>query len=143
MVGVCEPPTTRVFLIITALLICSGVAIAQEPVSASSGSEVRLTVDADTVIRTMSGGFGASWHAIEQPIAVERDRSHGGSAWGGNQVTGEQKDRPELKINPVGRVPIVAGRALFSDELPPMSVTLFSTWNLKHSSRGITPDADR
>ena len=132
----------RVFLIITALLICSGVAIAQEPVSASSGSEVCLTVDADTVIRTMSGGFGASWHAIEQPIAVEGDRSHGDSACG-NQVTGEQKDRPELKINPVGRVPIAAGRALFSDEFPPMSVTLYSTWNLKHSSRGITADADR
>jgi hypothetical protein len=46
--------------------------------------DVRLAVDAAAVIHTMRGGFGASWHAIEQPIAVEGDRSHGGSAWGGN-----------------------------------------------------------
>jgi len=45
---------------------------------------VKLTVDVEAVVHTMRGGFGASWHAIEQPIPVEGDRSHGGSAWGAN-----------------------------------------------------------
>jgi hypothetical protein len=40
------------------------------------------------------------------------------------QVTGEQKDRPELKINPLRTATITAGKAAFSDRLPPMSVTL-------------------
>jgi hypothetical protein len=74
----------RVFLPTTGLLICSVVAFAQQSASSPSGSEVRLTVNAESVIHTMRGGFGASWHAIEQPIPVEGDRSHGGSAWGAN-----------------------------------------------------------
>jgi hypothetical protein len=74
----------RVFLPITGLLICSLVALAQQSASSLSGSEVRLTVNAESVIHKMRGGFGASWHAIEQPIPVEGDRSHGGSAWGAN-----------------------------------------------------------
>jgi hypothetical protein len=56
------------------------------------------------------------------------------------QVTGEQKDRPELKINPLRAAAITAGKVVFSDKLPPMSVTVFSTWNLKHSAPGITED---
>ena len=28
----------------------------------------------------------------------------------------------------------------FSDELPPMSVTIYSTWKLKHSDAGIVED---
>jgi hypothetical protein len=74
----------RVFLPTTGLLICSVVAFAQQSASSPSGSEVRLTVNAEAAIHTMRGGFGASWHAIEQPIPVEGDRSHGGSAWGAN-----------------------------------------------------------
>jgi hypothetical protein len=61
----------------------NGLVVEQQPTSSPSATEVRLKVDAETVIHTMRGGLGASWHAIEQPIPVEGDRSHGGSAWGG------------------------------------------------------------
>lgn len=39
---------------------------------------VQITVDTDSVVNTMRGGIGASWHAIEKPIPI----GHGGSAWG-------------------------------------------------------------
>jgi hypothetical protein len=45
---------------------------------------VAITVDLSTVSRTMAAGIGASWHAIDEPIPVAGDRSHGGSAWGAN-----------------------------------------------------------
>jgi len=45
------------------------------------------------------------------------------------QVTGEQRNRPELKINPLRKVEITAGNAGFSDEIPPTSVTIYSTWD--------------
>ena len=59
-------------------------ALAQQDAFSASPAEVRLSADAASVVHTMRGGFGASWHAIEQPIPVEGNRSHGGSAWGGN-----------------------------------------------------------
>ncbi len=59
-------------------------ALSAVPQHAPSASEVRLSADVRTVVHTMRGGFGASWHAIEQPIPVVGDRSHGGSAWGGS-----------------------------------------------------------
>jgi len=40
--------------------------------------------DASRVQHTMRGGFGASWHAIEQPLPMVGGVSHGGSAWGAN-----------------------------------------------------------
>lgn len=42
-----------------------------------------IHADARTVINTMRGGIGASWHAIEEPIPIVKGRSHGGSGWGG------------------------------------------------------------
>jgi hypothetical protein len=45
--------------------------------------EVTLSADFSKTIHTMRGGIGASWHAIENPIPVVGDRSHGGSGWGG------------------------------------------------------------
>jgi len=48
--------------------------------------KVRIRVDVDRVIRTMQGGIGASWHAIETPI-WGRDANGdpwAGSAWGAN-----------------------------------------------------------
>lgn len=76
-------PMKLLSLIPGLLVFAVGIA-AQAPASTPSGADVRVSVDANTVIHTMRGGFGASWHAIEQPIPVEGDRSHGGSAWGGN-----------------------------------------------------------
>ncbi|MFV2066754.1 MAG: cellulase family glycosylhydrolase [Pirellulales bacterium] len=48
--------------------------------SALPASVVEVEVDAASVVYTMRGGIGASWHAIEKPIPG----AHGGSAWGGN-----------------------------------------------------------
>ncbi len=47
-------------------------------------AQVKITVNLGGMTRTMRGGIGASWHAIENPIPVEGDTSHGGSAWGAN-----------------------------------------------------------
>ena len=43
-----------------------------------AAGEVRIQVDVATVLNTMRGGIGASWHAIEEPIPG----THGGSGWG-------------------------------------------------------------
>jgi len=45
---------------------------------------VTIQVDTGTVVHTMRGGWGASWHAIEKPIPYGDGYTHGGSAWGGN-----------------------------------------------------------
>lgn len=39
---------------------------------------VTVLVDTNTVVHTMRGGIGASWHAIQEPIPI----GHGGSGWG-------------------------------------------------------------
>jgi hypothetical protein len=67
-----------------AIVLCLPITFALFAASPASQSEVVLTADADAVVHTMRGGFGASWHAIERPIPFEGDRSHGGSAWGAN-----------------------------------------------------------
>jgi hypothetical protein len=56
------------------------------------------------------------------------------------QVTGQQRDRPELMIDPLRSVAIIAGNAVFSDTLPPTSLTIYSTWKRKHSDTGIVED---
>jgi len=56
------------------------------------------------------------------------------------QVTGEQKDRPDLQIDPLRTVRITRGSAAFSDRLPPMSITIYSTWKLAHPTSGIVED---
>jgi len=55
-------------------------------VLAQNPQEVRIRVDTDHVVRTMQGGIGASWHAIETPIwGREADGDPwAGSAWGAN-----------------------------------------------------------
>lgn len=59
------------------------------------------------------------------------------------QVSGEQKNRPDLKIDPLRAATITAGNAAFSDELPPRSLAIYSTWKLKHSDPGIVVDSAR
>src|SRR5512140_351322 len=73
------------------LLTCALAALALGPAGLLKGAEVTLTMDATRAFHTMRGGFGASWHAIEQPIPVEGDRSHGGSAWGANPPAYERQ----------------------------------------------------
>ena len=54
-----------------------------------SPNDVTVTVNTATVLNTMRGGIGASWHAIEEPIPHSETpdplfglKSHGGSGWG-------------------------------------------------------------
>jgi hypothetical protein len=56
------------------------------PILAQSNRKVRIQVETDHVVRTMQGGIGASWHAIETPIwGREADGDPwAGSAWGAN-----------------------------------------------------------
>lgn len=68
-----------------AILSSLALAVAAEP-----SKDVRVEVNLATVVNTMRGGIGASWHAIEQPIPVSEqphrvfpNKSHGGSGWGG------------------------------------------------------------
>jgi hypothetical protein len=56
------------------------------------------------------------------------------------QVTAEHKDRSDLQIVPLPAAAIRAGSAAFSDSLPPMSLTIYSTWKLKPSAPGIVED---
>lgn len=65
--------------IAAAILFAGLVATAGEPAKA------RISVKADQVVRTMRGGLGASWHAIETPMLGSREGGAlGGSAWGAN-----------------------------------------------------------
>ncbi|MBI4607246.1 MAG: hypothetical protein HY721_35220 [Planctomycetes bacterium] len=48
------------------------------PLGVAPSAGERIAVDASRVLRTMRGGIGASWHAIEEPIPG----THGGSGWG-------------------------------------------------------------
>ncbi len=59
--------------------------------AAEGGPGVTIRVDWEKPVRTMRGGFGASWHAIEEPIPVVGGRSHGGSAWGGHPPAADEK----------------------------------------------------
>ncbi len=52
---------------------------------------VKITMNLGGMTRTMRGGIGASWHAIENPIPVDGDTSHGGSAWGANPAADDTK----------------------------------------------------
>ena len=58
-------------------------------VAAASESELTLTADFHQDIQVLRGGLGASWHAMETPIPVVGDRSHGGSGWGGYPPAGD------------------------------------------------------
>jgi hypothetical protein len=59
-------------------------AIATSPLLVAHGQPskspdpVEITIDTSSVVNTMRGGIGASWHAIEAPIPI----GHGGSGWG-------------------------------------------------------------
>jgi hypothetical protein len=56
------------------------------------------------------------------------------------QVTSADRDQPNLEINPVHRISLRKDQETFPSILPPMSLTNFSTFNLRHSDRGIIVD---
>jgi hypothetical protein len=57
--------------------------------TAAGQPELTLTADLNQTIQVLRGGMGASWHAMETPIPVVGDRSHGGSGWGGYPPAGD------------------------------------------------------
>ncbi len=59
-------------------------------------ADVKIEVDAASVINTMRGGMGASWHAIEEPIPYGPGKTEGGSAWGGHPPAEDQKAWREI-----------------------------------------------
>lgn len=59
-------------------LLLSSMAAMAQAIEVAPTAQVQLKIDGASVRHTMAGGFGASWHAIQQPIVVEGDRSHGG-----------------------------------------------------------------
>jgi hypothetical protein len=66
--------------------------------SVSLTAQVRISVAADRPVRTMLGGMGASWHAIEDPKAGKRPDGGmlAGSAWGANPPADDARAWKEL-----------------------------------------------
>ncbi len=56
------------------------------------------------------------------------------------QVTAEQRDQSSLRIEPLSRVKLAEGTTSFSDSLPPMSLTIYSTYDLSHAQRGVVAE---
>lgn len=56
------------------------------PLAAQTDPTIRIRVNAGEVVRTMQGGIGASWHAIETPIWGREANGDpwSGSVWGAN-----------------------------------------------------------
>jgi hypothetical protein len=53
------------------------------------------------------------------------------------QVTAEQRDQSSLRIEPLNKVTLTKGAANVADVLPPMSLTVYSTYGLSHAQRGV------
>mgnify|MGYP001488342282 CR=1 FL=1 len=51
-------------------------------------------------------------------------------------MTAAEQDNPRLQISPVATIP--SGTGTFRQTLPPMSLTILSTYELKHAQPGIT-----
>ncbi len=68
---------------------------------------VRINVDASTVIHTMKGGMGASWHAISKELPLHNEKyripareiGSRGSAWGGNPPVSYEVAWKQLKAH--------------------------------------------
>jgi len=56
------------------------------PLAAQTDPTIRIRVNAGEVVRTMQGGIGVSWHAIETPIWGREANGDpwSGSVWGAN-----------------------------------------------------------
>ena len=53
------------------------------------------------------------------------------------QVSYEQCDNAELRIDPLSKYKLSGGQREFSDILPAFSLSVYSTYNLAHSDSGI------
>ena len=72
-----------------------------------------------------------AWPARLRVSGANRSRLHQ------YQVTFQQKDNLSLKIAPAFKARLKAGEAVFSDELPAMSLTIYSTYDLGARDKGI------
>jgi hypothetical protein len=59
------------------------------------------------------------------------------------QVASEQSDRPSLEIQPLNSFKAGEGSPVHSQNLPPRSLTLFSSYKLYHHSRGIVHEPEK
>ncbi len=56
------------------------------------------------------------------------------------QVTEESANNPDFQMSPIEKIEASTGKLSFKDELPDMSITVYSTYKLLHSDPGITAD---
>ena len=56
------------------------------------------------------------------------------------QVTADQRDQSSLRIEPLNKVRLAKGAANAADVLPPMSLTIYSTYDLGHAERGVVAE---
>jgi hypothetical protein len=56
------------------------------------------------------------------------------------QISSEERDQPSLSIEPRNTVRTAKGRLALFQTLPPMSLTLFSSYHLRPKDRGIVKD---
>ena len=54
------------------------------------------------------------------------------------QVSAEEADDPALEINPQREITLAPDKAAIEDNLPPLSITVYSTFRLAHQDPGIT-----
>jgi hypothetical protein len=56
------------------------------------------------------------------------------------QVTEESVGSPDFQMNPLEKIEAPTAKPSFTDKLPAMSITVYSTYKLMHSDPGITAD---
>lgn len=56
------------------------------------------------------------------------------------QVTEESANNPDFQMNPIEKIEAPTVKPGFADEVPEMSITVYSTYKLLHSDPGITAD---
>ena len=75
-------PWLNIVMVMGAVLV-SGAVLPTRAAAVETSKDIRVTVELTSVVNTMRGGIGASWHAIEETIPYTAKKSHGGSGWGG------------------------------------------------------------
>jgi len=56
------------------------------------------------------------------------------------QVTQSSVEKPGFEMNPLDTIETSSAKPALTDRLPPMSITVYSTYKLMHSDPGITAD---
>ena len=140
----------RTYLGLLAAAMCLAVSSVSRAADDGSVSCVSVTVDMATVVNTMRGGIGASWHAIEQPIPysdkphpVFGNKSHGGAA--GGPIHQRKMTRPGSRstATPVGWGSTGTGWNWSSGSTSPSTGTSVGTTQRCASCTGFSTGARR